>query len=167
MSVSKSFASGLYKDITCMCVSRSVVSDLGTPQTEAYQASLSMGFSREEYWSGLLFPSPEDLSDPRIKPASPALQADSLPFELQESPEDVTVPNYLKSLKHTWLMVVAFKGIAVGENFCVCFEFYYMYSLFKNSPQFLNLFLAVLHGLRYLPDQGSNPGPLQWKHGIL
>ena len=64
-------------------------------------------------------------------------------------------------------MVVAFKGLAVGENFCVCFEFYYMYSLFKNSPQFLNLFLAVLHGLRYLPGQGSNPGPLQWKHGVL
>ena len=101
---------------------------------------MPMGCSRQEYGSRLPFLSPEDLPDLGIEPGSPTLQADSLPFELQGSPEDVTVPNYLKSLKHTWLMVVAFKGLAVGENFCVCFEFYYMYSLFKNSPQFLNLF---------------------------
>ena len=48
----------------------------------ACQAPLSMGFSRQEYWSGLPFPSPEDLSDPGIKPRSPALQADDLPTEL-------------------------------------------------------------------------------------
>ena len=47
--------------------------------TVAYQAPLSMGFSRQEYWSGLLFPSPEDLPDPGIEPRSPALQADALP----------------------------------------------------------------------------------------
>ena len=47
------------------------------------QAPLSMGFSRQEYWSGLLFPSPEDLPNPGIEPWSPALQADSVPFELQ------------------------------------------------------------------------------------
>ena len=46
----------------------------------APQAPLSMGFSRQEYWSGLLYPSPGDLPDPRIKPTSPALQADSLPL---------------------------------------------------------------------------------------
>ena len=45
-----------------------------------------MGFSRQEYWSGLSFPSPEDLPDPGIEPVSPALQADSLPFELQGRP---------------------------------------------------------------------------------
>ena len=48
------------------------------PWTAAYQAPLSMGFSRQEYWSGLPFPSPGDLPDPRIEPGSPALQADSL-----------------------------------------------------------------------------------------
>jgi len=48
------------------------------PWTAAYQAPLSMGFSRQEYWSGLPFPSPGDLSDPRIEPGSPALQADAL-----------------------------------------------------------------------------------------
>ena len=52
-----------------------------TPWTVAHQASPSMGFSREEYWSGLPFPSPGDLPDPGIEPTSPALQADALPSE--------------------------------------------------------------------------------------
>ena len=52
-----------------------------TPWTVVYQASLSMGFSRQEYWSGLPCPSPGDLPDPGIKPRSLALQADALPSE--------------------------------------------------------------------------------------
>ena len=44
-----------------------------TPWTAAYQAPLSMGFSRQEYWSGLPFPSPVDLPDPGIEPRSPTL----------------------------------------------------------------------------------------------
>ena len=44
-----------------------------TPWTVAYQAPQSMGFSRQEYWSGLPFPSPGDLLDPGIEPRSPAL----------------------------------------------------------------------------------------------
>ena len=55
---------------------------LATPGTVARQAPPSMGFSRQEYWSGLPFPSPGDLPDPGIKPRSPALQADSLLTEL-------------------------------------------------------------------------------------
>ena len=51
--------------------------------TVAHQAPMSMGFSKQEYWSGLPFPPPGDLPDPGIKPAVPALQADSL---LLESP---------------------------------------------------------------------------------
>ena len=50
-----------------------------TPWTVAHQAPPSMGFSRQEYWSGFPFPSPRDLPDPGIKGRSPALQADSLP----------------------------------------------------------------------------------------
>ena len=50
-----------------------------TPWTITRQAPLSMEFSRQEYWSGLPFPSPGDLSDAGIEPGSPALQADSLP----------------------------------------------------------------------------------------
>ena len=48
------------------------------PWTVACQAPLSMGFSRQEYWNGLPFPSPGDLPDPGVKPGSPVLQADSL-----------------------------------------------------------------------------------------
>ena len=51
------------------------------PWTVAYQAPPSMEFSRQEYWSGLLFPSPGDLPNLGIKPTSPALHADSLPSE--------------------------------------------------------------------------------------
>ena len=49
--------------------------------TIAHQAPLSMGFSRQEYWSGLPFPSPGELPDPGIEPRSPALQADALTSE--------------------------------------------------------------------------------------
>ena len=54
---------------------------LVTPWTTAREAPLSMGFSRQEYWSGLPFPSPGYLPNPEIKLSSPALQADSLPTE--------------------------------------------------------------------------------------
>ena len=57
-----------------------------TPWTVAYQAPPSMGFSRQECWSGLPFPSPGDLPDPGIKPGSPALQADALPSEPPGTP---------------------------------------------------------------------------------
>ena len=56
---------------------------LVTPWTVSCQAPLSMGFSRQEYWSALPFPSPGDLPDPGIEPGSPALDADSLPNEIR------------------------------------------------------------------------------------
>ena len=52
-----------------------------TPWTVAYQASPSMGFSRQDYWSGLPFPSPGDLPNPGIEPGSPALEAGTLTSE--------------------------------------------------------------------------------------
>ena len=52
-----------------------------TPWTVAYQAPPSRGFSRQEYWSGLPFPSPGNLPDPGIEPGSPALEADALTSE--------------------------------------------------------------------------------------
>ena len=54
-----------------------------TPWTVAHQAPQSMEFSRQEYWSGLSFPSPGDLSDPGIKPRSPSLWASEPPGEAQ------------------------------------------------------------------------------------
>ena len=53
-----------------------------TPWTVAYKTPLSMKFSRQEYWSGLPFPSPGDLPNPGIKPGSPALLEDSLLISL-------------------------------------------------------------------------------------
>ena len=52
-----------------------------TPWTLAYQAPPSLGFSRQEYWSGSPFPSPGDLPNPGIEPGSPVLKADTLPSE--------------------------------------------------------------------------------------
>ena len=56
---------------------------LATPWTVAHQPPLSMGFPRQQYSSGLPFPSPGDLPNPGIEPRSPALQVDSLPAEPQ------------------------------------------------------------------------------------
>ena len=56
-----------------------------TPWTVAHEAPLSMGFSRQEYWSGLPFSSLGDLPDPGVKFGSPALQADSLLTEQQRN----------------------------------------------------------------------------------
>ena len=56
-----------------------------TPWTGAHQVPLSMGFPRQEHWSRLPFPFPEDLPDPGIKPVSPALQVDSLSAKLPEN----------------------------------------------------------------------------------
>ena len=63
-----------------------------TPWTVAYQAPPSMGFSRQECWSGLPFPSPRDLPNPGIEPGSPALQADALP---SENPCDAWIEMFL------------------------------------------------------------------------
>ena len=85
----------------------------GTPWTVAYQAPPSMGFSRQEYWSGLPFPSPGDLPNPgiepksEIEPGSPALQADALTSEPPGKPNldsilksrDITLPTKICLVK--------------------------------------------------------------------
>ena len=57
------------------------------PMDCSHQAPLSMGFSRQDYWSGLPFPSPGDLLNPGIKPGSPALEADALTTEPPGKPD--------------------------------------------------------------------------------
>ena len=66
-----------------------------TPWTIACQAPLSMGFSREGYWSGLPFPSPDNLPNPEIKPGSPASQADILPSESPGKPLCIYIYIYI------------------------------------------------------------------------
>ena len=68
----------LFMGCVRVCSVASAMGDSATLWTVACQAPLSMGFSRQEYWSELLCRLPGDLPDPGIKPASPALQADSL-----------------------------------------------------------------------------------------
>ena len=60
------------------------------PWTVAHQFPLSMGFSKQEYWSGLLFPSPGDLPDPEIKPRSPVLAGMFFTTEPPGKPENNT-----------------------------------------------------------------------------
>ena len=74
-----------------------------TPWTVAYQASRSMGFSRQEYWSGLQFPSPGDLPDAGIEPKSPALEADALTSEPPGKPSSIGDTFYMFSM--TWELV--------------------------------------------------------------
>ena len=62
-----------------------------TPWTAAYQAPLSVGFSRQEYWSGVPFSSPGNLPSPGTEPESPSLQADSLMYEPPIQGTDVTI----------------------------------------------------------------------------
>ena len=97
---------GLYSGTGGNLVAQSCLT-LATPWTAARQAPLSMGFSRQEYWSGLPFPSPGDLPDPGIKPGSPALQVDSLPSEPPGKPTVVLASH--KSNPALW-------------GFCDCFK---------------------------------------------
>ena len=79
-----------WSSVGCTCVLNLChVQLLATPWTVARQAPLSMGFSRQESWSGLPFPSPGDLPDPGIKPRSPAFQAAALTSEPPGKPQKV------------------------------------------------------------------------------
>ena len=74
---------------------------LATPWTGAHQAPLSMGFPRQEYQSGLPFPSPGELPDPGIEPTSPALQAESLPVEPHRKPNLI---NYVHTVPYNAML---------------------------------------------------------------
>ena len=80
----------------CVCA-LSCIQLFAAPWIVACQAPLSTGFSRQEYWSRVPFPSPRNLSYPGIKPGSPALQADSLPAEPQRKPSTAQ-----RQLKFFW-----------------------------------------------------------------
>ena len=75
-----------YMQSVCVLVAQLCPSVCDPMNYTAHQALLSMGFSRQGYWSVLPFPSPEDLPNPGIKPGSPALQADALRSELLGKP---------------------------------------------------------------------------------
>ena len=75
-----------------------------TPWTIAYQAPLSMEFSRQEYWSGLPFPSPGDLPEPGNEPRSSALQADTLPSEPPGKPNRHLTSEIIVKWRWWWVL---------------------------------------------------------------
>ena len=87
----------------------SIMSDSVTPWTVAHQAPLSMGFSRQGYWSGLPCPPPGDLPNPGIEPRSPTLQADSLP---SEPPGKIHTHTHTHTHTHINHMMFAFLCLA-------------------------------------------------------
>ena len=80
-----------HSEISCCAELLSHVQLFATPWTVALQVPLSMGFSRQEYWSGLPCPSLGDLPNPGIEPQSPTLQVDSLPSEPPGKPKNTGV----------------------------------------------------------------------------
>ena len=106
--------------------SLSCVRLFATPWTLAYQAPLSMGFSRQECWSGLPFPSPGDFPDPGIKPGSPALQADALLSEPPGKPSRVEIV-VLKNIRcfFTILSLGAYVANQVSNVFLICDPYYH------------------------------------------
>ena len=77
-----------------------------TPRTIAHQAPLSMEFSRQEYWSGLLLPSPGDLPNPGIEPGSPILQTDSLLSEPSAGSIQINTICHINKIKVKSIMLI-------------------------------------------------------------
>ena len=116
-----------------------------TPWTVAHQAPPSMGFSRQEYWSGLPFPSPGDLPHPGIEPRSPALQADTLTSEPPGKPP----VRKIRSLLFLKLFLYAFPQnnikIYLLQTSSTCHV-----SLISNNLQYI-LFISMYHLLLFFP----------------
>ena len=94
-----------------------------TPWTVVYQAPPSLEFSRQEYWSGLPFPSPGDLPDPGIEPGSPALQVDALPSV--ESVISWQLVSVLNCWSPSWYQKVG----------CWCWKRHYIFDAEKEKTQ--------------------------------
>ena len=98
--------------------SLSCVRLFATPWTVAYKALRSMGFSRQEYRSGLPFPSPGDLPNPGIEPRSPALQTDALPSAATWRPKEN--PNKIWHSFHFWnISLAAIRRMNFTETLCL------------------------------------------------
>ena len=129
-----------------------------TPWTISHQAPLSIGFSRQEYWSGLQFPSPGDLPNPGIKTTSPAWQMDSLPLNYQEN---------LNKLSLAWLF--AFYGWNWGWDYTtIVIELLFSFSVISDSLWPHGLQHARHHCPSLSPGICSNSCSLsQWWHPTI
>ena len=118
----------------CVCQWLSRVRLFATPWTAAHQAPLSLGFSRQEYWSGLPCPSPEDLPDPGIEPMTPvspalaggffttsadeAQKGDLTPHSAWETPPDPPLPGASLSQMGTRGVRVPFHRVSPASPWC-------------------------------------------------
>ena len=89
------FSQVAFSLLSCVTISHSFESSSVTPWITAHQAPLSMGFLRQQYWSGLPFPCPGDLANSGTEPCSPAMHKDSLPFELQQTQQGSPFTSFL------------------------------------------------------------------------
>ena len=87
------------KECVFVCLVILVVSDFAILWTVAHQTPLSIGFSRQEYWSGLPCLPPGDLPEPEAEPVSPALQVDSLPTEPPRTSKNIS---HMKGRSVVW-----------------------------------------------------------------
>ena len=86
-----------HTELNCCCLVAKSCPTFCDPMDCSLPGSSVHGFPRQEYWSGLPFPSPGDLLNLGIEPASPALQADFLPLSYQESPVNIDYVNVVPS----------------------------------------------------------------------
>ena len=106
--------------------SLSYVQLFATPWTVTYQVPLSIGFSRQEYWSGLPFPPPGDLPNPGVEPRSPTLQADALLSEPPGKPH--TIVYRLQS--HTFVCFMYFGRWVLHTKTSINFSHPHFHSLY-------------------------------------
>ena len=117
------FVSGLQQSDSVMKKQSDSHVQLCDPMDCSLPYSLSMEFPRQEYWSGLSFPSPGDLPDPRIKPRSPALQAGSLPTEPPGKPLCIYTQIYSFQIRfRCWLLQnIRYSSLCYTHLLVICF----------------------------------------------
>ena len=118
----------------------------------ARQASLTMGFSRPEYWSRVPFPSPGDLPNPETEPRSLTLQADSLPAKPQQKPKNIGVGGL-------YLLQGIFPTQESNQDLLHCRQILYQLC-YEGSPRSL-LVIYFTHSSVYMFGEG-NGNPLQY-----
>ena len=140
--ISSCTSSQIIYHLLIVYVSHSVVSNqlFATSWTVAQQVPLSLEFSRQEYWSGLQFPSPRDLPNPEIKPWSPSLQAGSLPSEPPGKPlfnilrnSEFAPPCDSNPEKSVQLIDVTPPGGGAQEAQCLCFTYVIIFCSYNNA----------------------------------
>ena len=144
-----------------MCEVAQSCPTLATPWTVAHQAPLSMGFSRQEYWSGLPFPSPGDLPNPGIEPGSRALQADALSSEPPGKPYNRVKIAY-KQLKQNNNIVNQLCAVLSPSVMSNSFQPHGLYFKFKKR-----LHVKYIKNVYFEDVAKNSPYPLYTLHWLI